>query len=402
MNAALAWIDANATDHAILVALSRFDIVNAAYGRSAGDALLAAAERRIRAASTLSPTLVTRAGGASFIVAGDGDAASATARIGEALARPFPVGDAVAVVGARFGVARREAGDDAAALLARAAEALVAVQASDGATVRVADPDGVAPVAALAVDLHRAMERDEIAILFQPQVRIGAHESDDRVTGVEALARWDHPTLGALGAGPLFAAADRADLGLALSDHIQRIALAAAAAWSRSLAGLDLSLNVTAGDVARAGFAEALLQRVASSGFEYDRLVVEITETALIDDLPAAAEALATLRAAGVRIAIDDFGAGYSSFAYLKVLPLDRLKIDKSLTCDIADSRRGRAVVRGVIAMADALGLAVIAEGVETRAQRDVLAAERCGHYQGFLCAGALDVTALERLMETP
>ncbi len=250
----------------------------------------------------------------------------------------------------------------------------------------------------LAVELAQAIARDEIAILFQPQVRI----ADDWITGVEALARWDHPLLGALGADPLFAAAERAGLGLALSDHIQAAALHRVAAWGPELAHLDVSLNITAGDLACANFAGAFLARLAASRVAPQRVVVEITETALIADLPAAAAALDMLRAVGIRIAIDDFGAGYAGLAYLKALPLDRLKIDRSFVHDMAESARGRAVVRGVIAMAGALGLAVVAEGVERIAQRDILAAEGCGWYQGFLCAGALDEAALVRLVEQP
>ena len=255
-----------------------------------------------------------------------------------------------------------------------------------------------ARTAALAVELHRAIERNEIAVLFQPQVCI----ANDRIAGAEALARWDHPERGALGADPLFAAAERGDLGVVLSDHIHRVALAHAAAWPPALAHLAVSLNVTAADIACTGFAQAFLARVAASGVAPERITVEITETALITDLAAAARALEILRAAGIRIAIDDFGTGYASFAYLKALPLDRLKIDRSLVGDIADSPRGRAVVRGIIAMAEALDLQVIAEGVETRAQRDVLAAERCGWYQGFLCAGAVDAIGLARLVDRP
>ena len=383
--AALAWIDTHGGSHAIVVALSRFDIVNAAYGRPVGDALLVTAEQRIRTAAPAA--MVARMDGATFLIATERDASEVAAHVAEALACPFGVGDSWATLGARFGVAVREADDDAAALVARAADALAHVRMGDGATLRIAGQDAAAPIETLAVDLHRAIERDEIAVLFQPQVRI----ADDNITGAEALARWDHPVLGPLGADLLFAAAARADLGLALSGHIQKVALAGAAAWPRSLAELDLSLNITAADVARAGFARAFLARVDASGVAAERLTVEITETALITDLPAAADVLSALRAAGVRVAIDDFGTGYASFAYLKALPLDRLKIDRSLIGDIAELARGRAVVRGIIAMADALDLAVIAEGVETRAQRDCLAAERCGWYQGFLCAGALD-----------
>lgn len=251
------------------------------------------------------------------------------------------------------------------------------------------------PVEALAADLAEGIARGEVEILFQPQVRI----ADGRVTAAEALARWEHPRAGALGADLLFAAAERGGLEKALSAHIQARALAAAAGWPEHLGALSLAINVTAGDLAHADFAEALLERVAASGLSPSRLTVEVTETALIADLPAAAAQLDAVRASGVRTAIDDFGTGYASFAYLKALPLDRLKIDKSLVADVATSERGRAVVRGIVALAHALGLDVVGEGVETEGQRDALAAEGCESYQGFLCAGALDAAELAALV---
>jgi EAL domain-containing protein (putative c-di-GMP-specific phosphodiesterase class I) len=198
----------------------------------------------------------------------------------------------------------------------------------------------------------------------------------------------------------LFAAADRADLGIALSDHIQELALARAAAWPRSLGTLRLSVNLTAADVTRAGFARLFLDRVDASGFPRGRLTVEVTETGMIRELDAAAALLAELRGAGCRVAIDDFGTGYSGLAYLKALPLDYLKIDKALARDITGNPRDRVVVRGVIEIARALGLAVIAEGVETPQQLALLAAEGCGWYQGFLRAGPLDEAALVRMVE--
>jgi EAL domain-containing protein (putative c-di-GMP-specific phosphodiesterase class I) len=175
--------------------------------------------------------------------------------------------------------------------------------------------------------------------------------------------------------------------------------MARAAAWPAALAGLRLSLNLTAGDIARPGFADLFLDRIDASGFPRKRLTLEITESGLIEDLGAASTLLATLRSAGCRIAIDDFGTGYSSLAYLKSLPLDYLKIDKKLAQDIAGTARDRVVVRGVIDMARSLGLSVIAEGVETTEQLDLLAKEGCQYYQGFLCSEPVDVAALLSLM---
>lgn len=236
---------------------------------------------------------------------------------------------------------------------------------------------------------------DEVDVLFQPQVSLAT----GIIVGVEALARWEHPDQGAIGAEQLFAVAERAGLGPALSAHVQALALSRAAAWPSSLDALRLSVNVTADDLARADFAAMFLDRVAASGFPVARVTAEVTETGLIARLDQAAAQLATLREVGCQVAIDDFGTGYSSLAYLKALPLDYLKIDRALTQDIAGSPRDRVIVRGVIGIARGLGLTVIAEGVETAEQRDLLAAEGCDLYQGFLCAEAVDTAALARLV---
>ena len=191
----------------------------------------------------------------------------------------------------------------------------------------------------------------------------------------------------------------KADLEIGLSDHIQRIVLERAAAWPIGLRSVRLSLNLTAADIARPGFADLFLARVDMSGFPRARLTVEIVESGLIEDLGAAAGLLATLRSAGLRVAIDDFGTGYSSLAYLKSLPLDYLKIDKKLAQDITGTTRDRVVVRGVIDMARSLGLVVIAEGVETQAQLELLAKEGCQIYQGFLYSEPVSGEALAAQM---
>ncbi len=386
-----------------LIGLNRFEIVNTTYGRDAGDTLLRAVQRRIEeiAAEMFGrAAVIARMSGSNFLLAVEDSPQrieAASGRIAEALARPFVVGGAMAVLGCRIGIAvARGEGESATDMLRRTGEALAAARASDVLTISVAGTDRHGPsLDTLAVDLRAAIERDEIDILFQPQVAIGS----GAIVGVEALARWEHAALGSLGAETLFAAAERADLSIGLSDHIQRTALARAAAWPRALAGLRLAINLTAADIARPGFADIFLDRVDASGFPRGRLTVEITESGLIQDLGVAAGLLAGLRSAGCRVAIDDFGTGYSSLAYLKALPLDYLKIDKKLAQDITGSTRDRIVVRGVIDMARSLGLAVIAEGVETAEQLDLLAKEGCQYYQGYLCAEPLGADALVALM---
>jgi EAL domain-containing protein (putative c-di-GMP-specific phosphodiesterase class I) len=253
-------------------------------------------------------------------------------------------------------------------------------------------------IAALARDLPGAIERDEIEIVFQPQAGI----ADGRIVGVEALARWRHPRLGEVGADALLAAADRAGLAMEVSAHLQTRALDAVARWPAALAHLRVAINITADDVAAPDSAASVLARIAASGVAPERITLEITESGLLDDLSAAAAVFAAWQAAGCRIAIDDFGTGYSSLAYLQALPLDYLKMDKALTAGIAGSARDRIVVRGVIAMGRSLGLAVIAEGVETEAQRALLEAEACDLYQGYLCARGLDPVALAAKVTAP
>ncbi|WP_294202774.1 GGDEF domain-containing phosphodiesterase [uncultured Sphingomonas sp.] len=386
----------------IIVSLSRLDLINAAHGRPAGNMLLRSVEARMQAVAAAAfgeSAIVARSGGSEFVMAGVADPARARAiaeTLESLLALPFQAGAVPMRLGVRLGLAAAQPNEDPAGLLARAGEALRQAQVGDGAMLRFAHPGDVTPLDVLAADLHHAIERGEIDIVFQPQVAI----KTGRITGVEALARWRHPTLGPLGADPLFAAAERADLGLALSDNIQQVALQRAARWPKRLSHLRLSINITAADVGRAGFARLFLDRVASSGFPIERLTAEITETGLIHELDRAAVVLDTLRQAGVRIAIDDFGTGYSSLAYLTSLPIDYIKLDRALVTEVDASRRDRVVVRGIIRIAAHLGMGIIAEGVETHEQAALLGRLGCETYQGFLRAAPLDEEALRTMVE--
>ena len=413
--AARAWIESqliegsNAPPPALVVlllAVSRFDAINAAFGRTTGDAVLQAAARRIERMVDADGKrrFVARLAGAEFaiVLAAPTSLAEGSFLAGqlvEATGRPFVSGDHVITLGSRIGVAASAQGDDAATLLRRASSALAEAKDHDAGPIRVLDAgaqsDGVLGDQ-LEIDLRRALDQDEIEILFQPQVSV----TSGAIEGAEALARWRHPLYGELSATTLFAVAERSDYLVQLSDHVQRRAVAAAAAWPPSLAGLRLAVNITAADIVRPGFAGQFLDLVEAGGFDAKRLTVEVTESGLIEDLGAAAFLLARLRQAGLRIAIDDFGTGYSSLAYLKALPLDYLKIDKRLSEDITGTPRDRVVVRGVIDMARSLGLAVIAEGVETQEQLGLLAEEGCNLYQGFLCSRPVDAATLAALVE--
>jgi EAL domain-containing protein (putative c-di-GMP-specific phosphodiesterase class I) len=180
-----------------------------------------------------------------------------------------------------------------------------------------------------------------------------------------------------------------------LSRHIARRALAAAVQWPDEL---RLSLNVTPADLAAGSYARLLLAILGESGFAAGRLTLEVIEQSLLGDLHLAAETLRFLTAQGIRIALDDFGAGFCNFRYLKLLPLHYLKLDRSMVEGIASDPRDLAVLRAIVAMAGALGLQVIAEGVESEEQRAKIAEEGCAFYQGFLRAQPMTAAEFLRL----
>jgi len=411
-----AWVEERLADEdapdprcaLLMLGIMRCGLVNAAFGRTTGDAVLQGVARRIERVldrSGFANAMIARTAGSEFTIAlappvGIDNAEAIANRLVESVAWPFVSGESLIPLSCRVGIAaiEGEVRRDAGTLFNRAAAALAAAKHGDAGLVRALDADSEAEALRrnqLEIDLRRALDHDQIDIVFQPQVDV----SSGAIMGVEALARWRHPHLGELGAVPLFATAARSDFVVQLSAHVQERALRLAARWPDRLRHLRLSVNVTAADIAQPNFVEDFLGRVAEAGFPHERLTVEITESGLIADLAGAADLLARLRRAGLRVAIDDFGTGYSSLAYLKSLPLDYLKIDKTLAEDITGSTRDRIVVRGVIDMARSLGLAVITEGVETEAQLSLLAREGCNYYQGYLCSPPVDVAALEAML---
>lgn len=384
--------------HAMLIGLRRMPAVNATYGTGVGDAALEAMEQRLqRQATRLSGgvALTLRLSGGDFLIAycmpeerlGWQVMAERMLRV---VSEPLDVAGHRLRLTARAALAVAREGEGPVSLLDRLSAGLAHARESAADPVRWADRQSDnAPQSGyrLEQDIVQAIERDEIVVLFQPQFAV----ETGRITGAEALARWQHPQYGEIGAGTLFALADKADFTRALSRHIRQRAMQHAARWTGPLAPLRLSLNVTAEDLGEKGFAKRELAMLAEAGFNPRRLTLEMTEQALVPDLKRAAARFAALRDAGVRIAVDDFGTGYSSLLYLKRLPLDYLKLDHAMTRDIGGAEADRIIVRSVIAMAKALNLKVIAEGVESDAQLDALRDEGCDYFQGFLRGKAME-----------
>jgi len=249
-----------------------------------------------------------------------------------------------------------------------------------------------ARAASLETDLLEALRGDEIEILLQPQILL----ADGSIYGAEALARWRHPALGLIGGCELFHTAERALCVSDLSQLVFEKALAATAGWPGQLV---LSLNATPAELVEPRFVEKLAAMVSWSNREARMVKIEITEDVLLDDIDAAADAADRLKRLGFGVALDDFGAGFCNFGYLKRLPLDYLKLDRSMIDGVARDPRDRAVLRGIVAMAKALDMQVIAEGVENDRQLAVIKEEGCDISQGFLHSAPMVPEIFARLV---
>jgi len=388
--------------HAMLLGLRRLDAINIAYGAAAGDGALEEVAARLShfAEEELDgPWLLARAGGGTFVLAAN-EACSrerwmmVAEQLADLIARPIAVPSGVLRLTPSIALIRALTDESVDSMLDRLSQTLEEARDQRGPRLAWADGELTPPgrtAAQLDADLLSAIDSDEIEVLFQPQFDL----STDALVGAEALARWNHPRLGRIGAGALFAIAERADHLAPLSRHIAAKALEAAGAWPGAL---RLSINVTPADLAFGSYVRQMLDLVRESGFPPRRLTLEVTEQALISDVSLAAQTMAEFGAQGIRIALDDFGAGFCNFRYLKVLPLHYLKLDRSMVEGIASDRRDVAVLRAIVAMARALDLEVIAEGIEDEAQRQVAAREGCAYFQGFLRAQPMSAAMFAKL----
>lgn len=404
------WLDQAGTDrrgnvHGLVIGLRRLDAVNLAYGEAAGDGALVAVASRIAhfASDELAGQwLAARWSGSAFVLLSNEPCSRErwqwlAEMLAETVAAPIPGSAGTMRLSPRVALLRALPGEDAGAIFDRLSQTLALVQRQPARRVLWADGEtslAGRSAAQLEADLLHALDRSEIEVLYQPQFAL----ADDRLTGAEALARWQHPVLGRIGGAALFAIAERADHVTQLSRHIARRALAGAAHWP---ANLRLSLNVTAADLTQCGFAEDIAALIAQSGFPAARLTLEVTEQALVVDLERVARQLEDIAATGVCLALDDFGAGFCNFRYLKLLPLHMLKLDRAMIDGIASDPRDLAVLRAIVAMARALDLRIIAEGIETEEQRALVATEGCDSYQGFLRAQPMSAAEFEALAES-
>jgi diguanylate cyclase len=387
----------------LLIGIRDLKQVNERYGREIGNLAIRTTGQRVRnALRSLTPSvaLFARLTGREFILVLNGEHPQSDIDAGarellKLLSEALSYADGELHISPRIGIALAQKGESGLEILSRAQGALSQAYGRKGRKLAVAAPAtdihaGIANL--LDRDLRGAIEKGAIAIMLQPQFSV----ADGALVGVEALARWQHPELGQVGAGHLFDSADRCDLREDLSALIQERSISIAANWPEQLKSLRLSVNLGADELGE-GYSARLQKLLKLHGFSPKRLTLELTEESLIKDMDLAANELEQLRAKGIRIAVDDFGTGYSSLSYLKTLPLDYLKLDKGMTPDINGVGKDRIILRAIIAMAKALELQIIAEGVEREDELETLRSEGCDFFQGFLYSPALTPDEFER-----
>jgi len=387
----------------LLVGIKDLKQINERLGRERGDSVIRKAGAEITAfADENIPgiELVARMPGREFLLIIGGEAnskrlESIARKLLDVLSSDFGGVSEPLHISARIGIACGEMDESGTELLHRAGTALSRAYTRKGKRMALAEYQGTTDSqvsAAIDSGLRAAIAEHRIAIVLQPQFDVVT----GRLIGAEALARLQHTELGEIGADQLFGAADRCDLREELSHVIQQEAISIAAQWPAALDELRLAVNLGAEELDD-GYSARLLELLDRTGYDAERLTLELTEESLVRDIDLASAELQQLRAKGVQIAVDDFGTGYSSLNYLKTLPLDYLKIDKSMTPDISGTGKDRIVLRAIIAMAKALELKIIAEGVEREEELEMLKAEGCDYFQGYLRSPPLSPDAFEK-----
>ncbi|WP_404367098.1 putative bifunctional diguanylate cyclase/phosphodiesterase [Sphingomonas sp. MMS24-J45] len=374
-----------------MIDLDGFKLINDTYGHRTGDALLMEAGRRFQELR-IGDALVARLGGDEFaVLLRDVDtlaeARERIAKMGSAFVEPFIVGTQVFRLRASIGMAEElSQAETTLALINRADLAMYEAKRARTSDILLFTPDMEAMYRRrLLVEqaLATSEENDLISLHYQPVV--------DAVTGriiaFEALARWTHPTLGVISPAEFIPLAEQAGITRAMTMHLLSLALTAAAQWPDHV---GLSFNLSGAELNTPSVADEILAVLKRHAFDPGRLSIEVTETALLGDFAAARSALAILQKGGVRILLDDFGAGYASIGYLRELQFDGIKLDGSLISSLMESPSARDLLVGVLHLCNAIGAPVTAEMVESAAQHDLLRTLGVQKLQGYFLSRPL------------
>jgi diguanylate cyclase (GGDEF)-like protein/PAS domain S-box-containing protein len=386
--------------------LDRFKSVNDSLGHQAGDELLVSAARRLERCLRPGDTLA-RLGGDEFTVlleeiGCEADAIGVAARIHQELVAPIEVGGYEVFTSVSVGIALSSAGYERPEDMLRDADtAMYRAKAAGRARHQVFGDDmhqRAVSSLQLETDLRRALDRREIIPYYQPIVDL----ETGGVVGFEALARWRHPTRGMVPPDLFIPVAEETGLVGAIGELMLAEACRQAREWQGAYptwADLEMSVNVSAGQLSQGGLPAQVERVLAATGLDPACLMLEITESTLMHNLNAGAGVIQRLHAMSVGLHLDDFGTGYSSLAYLHSFPVHALKVDRSFVNRMDSAPQQSAIVKAIVSLAHNLGMAVIAEGVETSAQAEVLRALRCERGQGFLFSKPLPAEEAGRLL---
>jgi diguanylate cyclase len=372
--------------------LDRFKVVNDSLGHEAGDRLLLDVADRLRGVVRPGDT-VARFGGDEFTILceirGERDAVMIAERVAAAVEAPFTLDDNEAFLTTSLGIALTMGREDAGAeaLIRDADAAMYRAKERGKSRYELFDSD----MRSRAVDrlevenaLHRALDRGEFRVFYQPAVDLSTGE----VIGVEALVRWQHPERGLVGPDQFIALTEETGLIVPLGSWVLREACRQWKRWEESgTPAPRMSVNLSARQLGQPDLVDVVAEALQETGMEPGRLSLEITESTVLADTEPALAALEALKRIGVRISLDDFGTGYSSLALLKRIPVDELKVDRSFVAGLGLDPQDSPIVSTVIGLAEALGLAAVAEGVETSAQAEELRRIGCLYAQGFYFA---------------
>ena len=392
------------------VDLDHFKTINDMLGREKGDQIIEEVVTRLRTCARTGDTLA-RIGGDEFVMLLEGsdkddqDAVNQARVIGDrvllALRQPYAIGDTNYHSSASIGItlfcgAEQDSVDES---LKQAELAMYQAKAAGRSTLCFFDPQTQATVSArvmLESRLREAVARQQFCLYYQPQVDEHAH-----VTGAEALVRWLDPIRGMVSPSEFIPVAEQSGLILVLGQWVMETACNVLTRWASepTMAHLTVAVNVSARQFHQSTFVDEVLDTLSRTGANPQRLKLELTESMLVDDVEEVIAKMTALKHYGVVFSLDDFGTGYSSLIYLKRLPLDQLKIDQGFVRDILIDHNDAAIAKTVIALAGSMGLAVIAEGVETEGQREFLARAGCLAYQGYLFSKPLPLDEFEALV---
>ncbi len=393
----------------LFIDLDNFKTLNDTLGHDMGDLLLIQVAQRLNACVRAGDT-VARLGGDEFVVMltglrGDArDAAQQVEVVGnkilQELSQAYQLNQvsyrSSSSIGATLFLGHQSSIDD---LLKQADLAMYQSKAVGRNALRFFDPEMEVTMrerAALETDLREAIALRQLSLHYQPQFDLTG-----RMTGVEALLRWQHPRRGAVPPAAFIPLAEEIGVILAIGQWVLETACRQLLAWEAraDTRHLSIAVNVSVRQFNQDDFVEDVLAVLAGTGANPRRLKLELTESLLVADIGAVIEKMSALKARGVGFSLDDFGTGYSSLAYLKRLPLDQLKIDRSFIRDVLHDQNDASIAKTIITLANSLHIAVIAEGVETREQRDFLARCGCHAYQGFFFSPPLPLAAFERYL---